>query len=646
MLLSLLRPVLVAILLLTGVAAAPLAADWTRVGPDGGSVDAVAAAPSRPSTLYARLSSSRLFRSIDGGRTWIRISDNALAFTNLLDLVVDPLVPARVFALTGEGLFRSNDGGAAWILSEPGGLDPLSPISALALGVHPRRPAILLASFRHFGALGALYRSTNRGLTWTRNDDWPTDIRFIESVPAEPDTFWAASWTRRLWRTRDGGQTWTEASRGIPPRGRIEALAVDPRAPRTAYASVFVPRGNRTGLYKTVNGGDSWRLIRTSLPLKLTVDAQGVVYGVFEDENLYRSLNGGTTWTRAGTGLRSRIVDLEPTPSGLLAGTEAGVFRSTDRAATWQSLNRGISELSITGLAIDDQDPPRLYASDPVAGVYKTANREGFWLHLGHPEPQNPIPWDLPLAVSPADPQVVYAGVTGAVAKSTNGGRRWEVRGILTCMVTGRLLIDPREPSTLYASGGFFTSECEFETEACTLWRSLDAGESWQCAREGLPGRTGGGVLGIDPLTSAVYAVATPQDLWKSTDRGNTWTLVYAGLKPSSALVGSARTAGTMYVGRQGEIGRSRNSGQTWQFFSTGLPEQSFVRVLALDPTNDDVLYAGLDEGVFKSTDAGETWSRLGTWPDVQLTELVIDPREPSVLYAGTDGEGVLRYEP
>jgi photosystem II stability/assembly factor-like uncharacterized protein len=646
MFLSPLRVFLLLPLLVTGLATAPLAADWTRIGPEGGSVDAVAAAPSRPSTLYAHLSSGRMFRSTDGGRSWVRINVSAFAFTDFLDLVVDPLVPARVFALTGEGLFRSNNGGATWAQSKPGGLDPLSPISALALAVHPRRPAILLASFRHSGALGALYRSTDRGLTWTRNDSWPADVRFIESVPAEPDTFLVVTLNGQVHRTQNAGRTWKVVNRGLPGGRVIPALAVDPRSSRTAYASVLGQPSTPQGIYKTTNGGDSWRRISPSQATRLTVDAQGVVYAVFVDENLYRSLNGGVTWTRVGKGLRSRIADLEPTPSGLLAGTEAGVFRSTDRAATWQSLNRGISELSITGLAIDDQNPPRLYASDPVAGVYKTANRGGFWLHLGHPEPQNPILWDLPLAVSPGDPQVVYAGVTGAVAKSTNGGRRWEVHGSLSCVVTGRLLIDPREPSTLYASGGFYTSECDFEPDACTLWRSLDAGESWQCAREGLPGRTGGGVLGIDPLTSAVYAVAAPQDLWKSTDRGNTWTLVYAGLKPSSALVSSARTAGTLYVGRQGEVGRSRDSGQTWQFFSTGLPEQSFVRVLALDPTNEDVLYAGLDKGVFKSTDAGETWSRLGTWPDVQLTELVIDPREPSILYAGTNGEGVLRYKP
>lgn len=641
MLSGLLRVFLVVLLLSTGAATAPLAADWTRIGPDGGSVDAVAAAPSRPSTLYAGLSSGRVFRSADGGRTWVRVS----AFSSehvFIDLVVDPLLPARVFAATSEGLFRSTDGAATWVRIEPD-LDELSVIPALALAVHPRRPAILLASFTHSGAL---YRSTDRGLHWTRNGNWPTDVRFIEPVPAEPDTFWLGSWTQRLWRTRDGGQTWTAASRGIPRQGRIEALAVDPRTSRTAYATVFVPQTNVFGLYKTTNGGDSWRLIRSSLPLKLTVDAQGVVYAVFEDENLYRSLNGGATWARVGTGLRSKIADLEPTRPGLLAGTGAGVFQSTDRAATWRGLNQGLSELSVAGLAVDDQNPPRLYAGDPLAGVYKTANRGESWLALGHPDPQNPIPWELPLAVSPADPEGVYAGVTGAVAKSTNGGRRWEVHGGLVCVVTSRLLIDPREPSTLYASGGFFTSGCGLQPDACILWRSLDAGESWECVREGLPGSAGGGLLGIDPLTSDVYAVAAPRDLWKSTDRGNTWSLVHPDLNPTSALVASARTAGTYYVGRQGAVGRSRDSGQSWIFFSIGLPEQSPVRVLALDPTDGDVLYAGVDEGMFKSTDAGETWSRLGTWPAVRLTTLVVDPQEPSILYAGTDGEGVLRYEP
>lgn len=639
MFLSLLRIFLVLILLLSGVATAPLAADWTRIGPQGGSVQAVAAAPSRPATLYVGLTSGRVFRSTDRGQTWAPVSAFAPEHS-FFDLVVDPLVPTRVFAATSEGLFRSTDGAATWVRIGPQPDEP-SATPSLALAVHPRRPAILLASF---GFSGALFRSSDRGRTWTRDNDWPLDVRFIEPVPAEPGTFWLGSRSQRLWRSRDAGKTWTLASRGIPAQSSIEALAVDPRTSRIAYASVHLHRSNSYWIYKTTDGGSSWRKIRPSVALRMTVDAQGVVYAVFEGKHLYRSLDGGATWTRVGAGLRSTIIDLEPTSMGLLAGTGAGVFQSTDQAATWRSLNLGFSELSIAGLAIDDQNPPRLYASDPLAGVFKTADRGESWLRLGLPDPQNLIPRDLPLAVSPADPDVVYAGLTGSVAKSTNGGRRWEVHGNLVCMVTRRLLIDPREPSTLYASGGFYTTGCGLQPTACSLWRSLDAGESWECTREGLPG-SGGDVLGIDPFTSAVY-VEAPQDLWKSTDRGNTWTLVYPGLNPSSALVASARTPGTYYIGRQGEVGRSRDSGQTWQFFSTGLPTQSSVHVVVLDPTDDDVLYAGLDEGVFKSTDAGETWSRLGTWPDVRLTELVIDPWEPSILYAGTDGEGVLRYEP
>ncbi|HJX26645.1 MAG TPA: hypothetical protein VJ885_01940 [Thermoanaerobaculia bacterium] len=641
MFISLLRIFLVLILLLSGVATAPLAADWTRIGPQGGSVMAVASAPSRPSTLYAGLSRGQVYRSTDRGQTWSRVSSFASEHT-FVDLVVDPLVPSRVFAATSKGLFRSTDGAATWVRTDPFLSEP-SGVHSFALAVHPRRPAILLSSFTFSGVL---FRSTDRGRTWTRDDEWPINVRFIEPVPAEPGTFWLGSWTQRLWRSRDAGKTWTLASRGIPAQSSIEALAVDPRTSRIAYATVHLHRSNSYAIYKTSDGGSSWRQIRPSAAVKLTVDARGVVYGVFEGQRLYRSLDGGSTWTRVGAELRRGITDLETTPSGLLASTVIGVYRSIDQGTTWRSLSQGLSELSIAGLAITDQNPPRLYASDPLAGIFKTASRGASWLPLGHPDPGNLIPWELPLAVSPADPEVVYAGVTGAVAKSTNGGRSWQVHGGLTCLVVRQLLVDPQEPSTLYASGGFYTAGCGLQPNACILWRSLDAGESWSCTASGLPNRTGAPLLGVDPFTSAVYVQVSPGDLWKSTDRGNTWTLVYPGLNPSSALVASARTPGTYYIGRQGEVARSRDSGQTWQFFSTGLPGRSFVHVVVLDPTDDDVLYAGLDEGVFKSTDAGETWSRLGTWPAVQLTELVIDPREPSILYAGTAGEGVLRYEP
>lgn len=633
------------VLLLPGLFTGPAAADWTPVGPHGGAVDTIAAAPSRPSLLYAALASGHVFKSLDQGRSWVHASSFAPDHL-FFHLEVDPLQPSRVFAARSDGLFRSTDGAATWVRIEPD-LEPPGPTPALALAVHTRRPAHLLASFTYGGRL---YRSADRGRTWQPVESLPTtDVRFIETVPAEPDTFWVAAWPNRIFRSTDGGRRWTAANRGLSARGRIQSFAVDPRSPRTAYASLYFTQERTFGFYKTTNGGSTWKRLRASLATELAVDpARPFVYAVFEDGNLYRSPNGGARWTRAETGLRGQIRHLEATRSGLLAATSTGVFRSTDQAASWQEANRGISGVSVSGLAIDGQNPPRLYAGDPVSGVFKSRNRGASWLSLGDPDPENLVPWDRPLAVSPAEPEVVYAGVTGAVAKSTNGGRRWTLHGPLPCLVASRLLIDPREASTLYAVGGFYTSGCGLQPDACTLFRSLDAGETWECTGRSQPGRTGAGLLGVDPLTSAVYAVTYPGNVWRSTDRGDTWTLIHSGSRLFSSFVASPLVEGTYYGGAQGEVGRSRDSGQTWEYFSAGLPEEIYVTALALDPTDPDIVYAVAAPRVYRSTDGGETWAPLGDWPEgFQATpNLVVDPVDPSIIYVGTTTNGVLRYEP
>jgi len=604
--------------------AAPLAADeaWTSIGPEGGSVGALAFAPSRPATLYAGVDQRGIYRSTDGGQSW---SPAGLRGAYFNDLAVDPVHPSTVYAATLIGLRKSTDGGSSWHRLKTG-LHTL----VFVVAVHPQNPSLVFAS-----DADTLVRSTDGGLTWTASPRWPQRVISLSFVPSRPDTLYAGA-ENSVWKSTDAGRTWKRASK-MP--GLITALAVDPHSSRIVYA------GGASGLIlKSSDGGATWQRHRlpgidlspmTSIVLDPADPA--TVYATAGE--LFKSRNGGSVWARTGSGLEGPILaTLEASPDGLLTGTSAGVFLSTDQAVSFEPRNRGLPALPVVDLAIDRQDPPRLYVSTPV-NPFKTLDRGASWLPLRSFQDYD-FRDDDPhrLQIDPLAPETIYVTTIEEVARSTDGGESWTVGGSLFCLFPRALYLDPRMPSALYVYGWSLTPFCG---DICEFYRSVDAGRTWDCVPSSLF------LVGVDPFTSAVYAQDGDR-LWTSTDGGDTWTVLSGSLgKTYYFLTFSPLVQGTLWLPALGEVGRSRDSGRTWQFSSTGLPAVQIV-ALAPDPADAGTLYAGTEkDGVFESTDAGETWSPAGIWPAGVLLQrgLAVDPGDPSILYAGTDLAGVLMLD-
>ena len=495
-------------------------------------------------------------------------------------------------------------------------------------------------------------RSTNGGVTRTAVEG-PEGVAKIAFAPTGRRTVVYAGAGNGLWRSTDDGQTWTDDSPPFPSPPHVEAVAVDPVDPQILYIGL---RQDRSVLLKSLNGGATWRLSQRGLPAaadgtlptisELAVDRKNrsIVYAVAGGQ-LFRSVNGGRDWSRPVPQLPGGAVNaLETTAYGVLAGTPAGVLLSADRGLTWQVRIAGLAAASITGMAIDHQEPARLYAAEGSAGIFKTASQGRPWLRLG--DLPSPSGLGRPLVVDPADPNTVYTLTSNSVAKSTNGGRRWTLPLSSSCLNFRRIAIDPREPAHVFASAYLANLNCY--VGICTFFRSLDAGATWECIGNVLsivPGRDA--LLGVDPFTSAVYAQIF-QDLLQSTDNGETWTPLSRESLLASSFTPSPLVAGTLWAGQGAAVTRSRDGGQTWQSFSTGLPSDVPVVALAPDPVEPATLYAATGQnGVFKSTDAGETWSLAGRWPPgvPYRGGLLVDPGDPSIVYAGTNGLGVLRLD-
>jgi len=610
---------------------------WAPIGPDGGHVQALAVSPALPEWILAGLQQGYgIYRSADRGRSWEAASDE---FGRVIfDLAIS--ANGRAFyAATSRGFLKSTDGGASW---------PAVSGEVYALvATHPRKSAIVFAAQGRF-----LVRSADGGVTFEAvvGPEEATKIAFAQTGR---HTVVYAGAGNGLWRSTDDGRTWTEMG---PPSSasplHVQAVAVDPVDPRILYIGLL--QGQRGLLFKSQDGGATWRRSQSGLPAggslpvsELAVDRTNpsVVYAVVGDD-LFRSVNGGRDWSRPVPRIPGGYVSaLVTTGYGVLVGTPAGVLLSRNRGSSWQFRVTGLAATVIDGMDIDHQEPARLYAADVPAGTFKSSNQGRPWLRLADLVTLPTV--RQPLAVDPADPNVVYAGTANNFFKSTNGGRRWmALEPFHVCLNLTRIVIDPREPAHFFVSGQL-RFPC-LDPALCTFFRSLDAGATWQCLGTFSDfDSAGSSPLGIDPFTSALFA-QRPLGLARSTDDGETWTYVGEPGWEATSFAASPLVEGLLWAGLGGMVARSRDGGAIWQSFSTGLPSTQNVMALAADPADPATLYAATrSSGVFKSTDAGETWSQAGIWPPGVPFRgaLLVDPGNPGILYAGTDGLGVLRLD-
>ena len=323
--------------------------------------------------------------------------------------------------------------------------------------------------------------------------------------------------------------------------GSVTALAIDPQTPTTVYA-----RTECGGAVKSTDGGDSWRAAGSGLPetlsgynggpLAIDPDMPSTLYAGKGASNsgrgsaVFKSTNGGDSWEVASTGLPvpntgcsngcGRIVIDPLTPRTLYAvGLGfAGTFKSTDGATSW--VDTGLTDYS-NGFAIDPVTPSTLYAGTGGHGVFKSTDGGATWnaANAGLPSTDGFISVRA-LAIDPSAPSTLYAAASGGIFRSTNASATWRaVNTVLADVFV--LIIDPITTSTLYA-GVYYTD---------SVFKSTNGGTTWRMATSGLPEPTYLTALAIDPGTPDILYAGTYDgglpphgSVFKSTDGGSTWS--------------------------------------------------------------------------------------------------------------------------
>ncbi|HKD10704.1 MAG TPA: hypothetical protein VKE50_01460 [Thermoanaerobaculia bacterium] len=296
------------------------AGEWTNRGLPGLAIQSVAADPADPSVVYAA-GAAGAYKSADGAATWTRVMGATAA------LAIDPRRPTTLYA-GGPNLSRSLDAGVNWSSSATGLTCPF----VTALTIDPENPSTLFA-----GASDLAHEPSQCG---------------------------------GLFRSQDFGATWSAVSPVFIAHG---GLAIDPRNPARIFAIEYDELGN--SLHRSEDGGESWAPASLGLldPLAIAPDPAIAdrVY-VAAIDGAYVSDDGGATFRRSGLeGFIVTTVLVDPRDSQLLyAGTLAhGVYRSPDGGESWSAFNSGLTDLSVSSLALSASGA-RLYAGTNTGGVF------------------------------------------------------------------------------------------------------------------------------------------------------------------------------------------------------------------------------------------------------------------------------------
>lgn len=494
-----------------------------------------------------------------------------------------------------------------------------------------------------------------------------------------------------LYKTLDGGARWTAVDAELPTSIWIEALAIDPVATSTVYC------GHRFGgVFKTSDGGLHWQQVHATAGPHLAIDP-GTPTTVYASgaNGVSKSTDAGETWSSVNNGLSGSpagVLVIDPSdPSTLYVASGERIFKSVDGGAHWQPADNGLGVGSVTALVIDRHDPSTLYAGG--RGVYRSTNGGQQWSPIneglvdGYSIAQVSV-----LVIDPMTPSTVYAGDDlglglGGIYKTTDGGQRWILQQSLPRVLA--LAVDPSDPSSIYAGTANFL---EFNYHSSGLFKSTDAGDSWEVSNRGLS-NTHIFALAIDPVETTTLLAGFDEGLARSMDGGATWVLesfvdervtaltidpqtpstVYAGVDGlissglSKSLDGGLTWASVGLEGRiaqvvidpinphnvyavtltlgaepLGSVYRSSDGGGGWIESSAGLPEDT-LRLLAIDPSDPAILYAGTGDGVFKTTDRGASWAAANAGLDNEdVRALVVDPADSARVYAGT-ADGVFK---
>lgn len=665
--------------------------------------------PTNPRILYAGTAGGGVWKSNNGGATFNPIFDDHIQSIGAVTL--DPNDPdntiyvgtgetwTRNSVSVGDGLYKSVDGGINW---DKIGFENSERIANVI--VNPNNSDEIFV-----GVLGALwsdsdergvYKSEDGGKTWAQilYDGPSTGCADLAMDPTNPNVLYASMWEFRrtgwsfnsggeksaLYKSVDGGKTWNKIHNGFPEGklGRL-AIAIAPSSPNILYTVIEAEKQEQKGLYKSLDGGDSWTqsnndfgiTVRPFYFSRIVVDPTNPDVILKAGLSGSISRDGGETFKDLGV-MHSDIHDLAfniENSDNIYAGTDGGVYRSWNGGTTFEIVeNLPLSQFY--HISVDNEEPYNVYGGLQDNGSWYGPNLSGGgvtaadWKSVGA--------GDGFRVLSHPTKRIIYSEMQGAENIWRYDTEKQRVKTIHPLPKSGQpklrfnwntpIEISYNQPDRLYVGSQF-------------LHVSEDMGESWRTISEDLTtndpekqNQQDSGGLSMDNSGAenhtTIFTIAESRldenVIWVGTDDGNvqvtknggkTWsntTKNISGLPANTwvyhieASVHDKATAYAVFDGHtSGDFApyvyKTTDYGLTWNSIVTDdIP--IFARNIQEDYVNPDLLFLGTEKGLFITNNGGESWSHFTkNMPPVAVHYIELQSKTND-LVMGTHGRGVI----
>lgn len=550
-----------------------------------------------------------LYKTTDGGKTWtkvLEISEN----TGVNNVILDPRNPNIIYATSeqrrrtqytkiGGGpesrVYKSDDGGANWRKLTSG--LPNCDIGGMGIAISPINPDYLYLSIEAQEGKGGFFRSTDRGETWTKMNNYFTSGQYFNEIYCDPidlDKVYELETYSKY--TADGGKTWNKL--GLENRHVDDhALWIDPKDNKHFLI------GGDGGIYITYDGGQNYRHL--ALPTiqfyRVAVDEQEPFYWIY----------GGTQ------------------DNNSLAGPSQSFCSKGISDNEWITTVGGDGFWSQP----DFKNPNIIYAEYQYGNLYKIDKLTGEKIHIRPTPAKNELTlrwnWDAPFIISSFNNNVLYVAAN-KVFRSNDGGFSWkEISNDLTANI---------DRHSFPVMGKYWSSDAVAKDVSTSLWGTIVA-MSESNVKEGLLYvGTDDGVIQVSENANTDNPTWTKIDKFPGVPK---YTLV-SDIFPSNfdENVVFATFNNEKSNDLKPYILMSTNKGKSWTNITANLPENGPVYSIAQDFKNKNLLFCGTEFGIYVSVDKGKYWVKLSSGlPDIAVRDIALQKKENDIVIA-TFGRG------
>ena len=628
---------------------------WRMIGPfRGGRTVGATGVVQHPNEFYIGVNNGGVWKTTDFGRTWQPVFDS-MPTGSIGDVAVAPSNPSIVYAASGEGIqrpdlsvgngvYKSTDAGRTWTNT---GLTDAQQIGGLAIDPGNENTVFVAALGHPYGANKerGVYRTTDGGKTWKQvlYTDENTGAIQVTIDPQNPEIVYAdmyasrlAPWENGMWqgpgsglyKSINGGNTWTKLTKGLPNiddgLGRI-GFCISPGNPSRLYACIDAGKGG--GFYRSDNGGESWALYNKDERLwergndfaECKVDPKNPDVIYLANVVTWKSTDGGRTFTAfkgAPGGDDYHRLWINPTnPDIILLAGDQGAIITVNGGDTWSSwYNQPTAQFY--HVSTDNAFPYNVYGGQQESGSVGIASRGNDGeITFREWHPVGAVEYGY-VAADPLDPNIIYGGKLSRYNKSTGQTQNVAPEGNYRFLRTAPLLFSPVDNKTLYYAGN-------------VVFKTTNGGRDWQTISRDLTRKSWD-----IPECIGVYR---DEKIKSMPQRGVVYT-----------LAPSHKNINTIWAGTDdGLVHITHDGGQHWKDITP--PEvTSWSKISLIDAghSDDHTAYIAVNRirlddmkpAIYRTHDDGKHWTKITNGlPDGPINAVREDPKCRGLLFAGSE---------